>query len=228
MNKRGIKEPNVSGNLTVAVEAETLMREAKEQETEITELQFEKVFLTKFDGSHLSFKKVIFKNCKLMGCTFDEAGFEDVKFINCDFYNSSFNDAYFKCCSFRSCKTVGADFYGSRINHVTFDECYAADAGFDTARMSYVKAENTDFTEASFSKCRLIHVEWKNVCFEKANFFKTLLRGVDFSECNISGITLSDGKGELEGIIVNMFQAVELAKGMGMIIKETDLDEENS
>lgn len=220
--QKAFKEPSVCKNPAIVADAAAFMEDAKVQETEIVKRQFEGVFLTKFDVSRLSFKQVVFKNCRLMGCTFDETEFVDVKFINCDFYNSSFNDAYFKCCSFRSSKAVLADFYGSSLNHVSFADCHMTEAGFDTARMGYIRAENTDFTESSFSKCRITNTDWKNVCFEKANFFKTVLKGVDFSACNINGITISDGRRELEGVIVNMFQAVELAKRMGIVIKETD------
>lgn len=127
-------------------------------------------------------------------------------------------------CSFHSCKAQGADFYGSSLNHVSFTDCQMANAGFDAVRMSYVRAENTDFAEASFSKCRIGYVEWKNVSFEKADFYKTVLRGIDFSASNIRGITISEEKRELEGIIVDTFQAVELAKQMGIVVKETDVE----
>ena len=47
--------------------------------------------------------------------------------------------------------------------------------------------------------------------------FRTNLRGIDVSTCNIDGIVVD--KEDLKGIIVNQFQAVELSKLLGIIVK---------
>lgn len=222
MKKRGFREPGIPTGLMPVKDAAKLIAEGQKQT--MIKRQFEGVYLTKLDGSKTAFCQTVFKNCRLLGCCFNETEFVDVKFVNCDFNNSGFTDAHFKNCSFESCRAVRADFYGSSINHVSFTDCCITDAGFDAASMSFVRAVNTDFTESSFSKCKLFNVKWENVCFEKANFFKTLLRGVDFSKCRIDEILISDGQGELKGVTVNLDQAVELAKRMGIIIKDTDSD----
>ena len=142
--------------------------------------------------------------------------------MDCDFSNSNLSDTYFKCCSFHKCKAVGADFYGSRINHVTFFECNFCETGFDATHISFVKMENADFTDAGFSKSRFANLEINQVCFRKASFFKTSLKNVDFSTCNIEEITISDTMEELRGIKVNMIQAVDLVKRLGIVVKETE------
>lgn len=47
--------------------------------------------------------------------------------------------------------------------------------------------------------------------------FRTNLKGIDFSTCNIDGIVVD--REDLKGVIVNQFQAVELSKLLGIIIK---------
>ena len=92
----------------------------------------------------------------------------------------------------------------------------------DAVRMSYVKAYHTDFTEASMSKCNITNVDWKDDCFKNVSFFKTWLRNIDFTECDISGIVISDAKDELREVIVNLEQAIVLAKRLGIVIKELE------
>ena len=97
------------------------------------------------------------------------------------------------------------------------------EAGMNACRFSYIKAFHTDFKCAGFSMCNIANVEWKDCCFAGVNFFKTLLRNIDFTECDIGEIVISDNRSELSGVIVNMSQALVLAKGLGIVIKEFEL-----
>ena len=45
-----------------------------------------------------------------------------------------------------------------------------------------------------------------------------MLRGMDLSDCTIDNIMVSDQYTELAGVKVNLFQAAELAKLMGVKI----------
>ena len=95
------------------------------------------------------------------------------------------------------------------------------EAVFDAARFSSVKGQNTDFSKAGFSKCRMSNTVWEQVCFREANFFKTVLKDQDFTTSSIEGIVLSDERGELEGAVVNTFQALGLAKRLGLVIQDS-------
>ena len=120
MKKRGLKEPSLPKELFPVKLGKEFLEEAKEQETEVVRRKIEKVYLTKFDGSGMSFWQTVFQNCRFEGCDFHKAFFQDVKFVNCSFCHSSFCDANFKSCIFESCKGRGADFYGSSLYHVQF------------------------------------------------------------------------------------------------------------
>lgn len=106
------------------------------------------------------------------------------------------------------------------MQHVSFTDGYFTGAGFDASRMSYIMGNHTDFTEAGFSQCKFTNTDWMNVCFQKVEFFKTSLKDMNFSSCNIEGIIISDNMSELKGMKVNLFQAVDLAKRLGIEIEE--------
>ena len=62
----------------------------------------------------------------------------------------------------------------------------------------------------------------KTTALKNVSFFKTWLRNIDFTECDISGIVISDAKDELREVIVNLEQAIVLAKRLGIVIKELE------
>ena len=77
--------------------------------------------------------------------------------------------------------------------------------------------ENTNLQNASMNE-----VTWKDIAFLECNFNKaelvrTKLKGIDFSTCEFSGVTVNIP--DLKGVIVNEFQALELSKLLGIIIK---------
>lgn len=80
--------------------------------------------------------------------------------------------------------------------------------------------EQTDFTEAFFARCTLKNLVLTNSKFVLTEFFQTSLKGIDFSESIIDGISVSDTKKELEGAIVNTLQAAQLAKLLGIVLND--------
>ena len=53
----------------------------------------------------------------------------------------------------------------------------------------------------------------------KCQFFKTMLKGMNFTTCSIQGLVLSDECRELKGAVVDLYQAAELAKYLGVVVK---------
>ena len=77
--------------------------------------------------------------------------------------------------------------------------------------------ENTNLQSSSMNE-----VTWKNIAFlecdlNKAELVRTKLKGIDFSTCEMNGITVNIS--DLNGAIVNEFQALELSKLLGLKIK---------
>ena len=117
----------------------------------------------------------------------------------------------------RNSKFVGCDFSDSRVYHLMSRETIFRYANFSSASLEEVLFEKCDLSNSSFTECKL-----KNTYFElskliQTQFFKTKLKGIDISTCEISGIitTFED----IKGLTVNNFQAIELSKLLGIIIK---------
>ena len=78
--------------------------------------------------------------------------------------------------------------------------------------------EECDCMRSVLSDCRIKNILWKNCRLEGANFFKTWLRGMDFTTCQLEGITVSDTFEELRGARVTNLQALELSRLLGIEI----------
>lgn len=169
-----------------------------------------------FNAEDVEFEKCIFKDCKITG-TFEKAVFHDVIFENCDFSNCLFREGSFIRVEIRNSKFVGCDFSDSRVYHLMSRETIFRYANFSSASLEEVLFEKCDLSNSSCTECKL-----KNTYFElskliQTQFFKTKLKGIDISTCEISGIitTFED----IKGLTVNNFQAIELSKLLGIIIK---------
>jgi uncharacterized protein YjbI with pentapeptide repeats len=60
--------------------------------------------------------------------------------------------------------------------------------------------------KASFDECDLT----------RADLFRTPLRGVDLSSCNIAGISVSDTREELRGLVIGVEQAQDVVGMLGV------------
>lgn len=193
--------------------------EAREQEVRVEEMRFKKVFVEGADFSTLCFSKVRFENCTFFDCSFRKCEFTDVIFQTCDFSTCNFTDTYFNRCQLLTSKGMGANFSGSSILNTAIRECCLNYANFDASKLEKVRIENTELNNANISQCRCKAVEWDLVQLNHTSFFKTPLQGMDFTGCVIHELILSDECKELKGVVVDLYQAAELAKRLGIIIK---------
>uniref|UniRef100_UPI00359C577F hypothetical protein n=1 Tax=Faecalicatena contorta TaxID=39482 RepID=UPI00359C577F len=74
------------------------------------------------------------------------------------------------------------------------------------------------FPGGFFSEVKLKKTGFSKCDFTKVDFFRTGLKGIDFSDSTIEGIMVSDSYREVAGMKINMFQAVEIAKLLGVKI----------
>ena len=77
--------------------------------------------------------------------------------------------------------------------------------------------------ECDFKEAFLSEMKWKKITLSKVNFtsvdfFQTALKGIDFSDCITDNIMVSDTYKELAGVKMNMFQAAEISKMLGIQI----------
>lgn len=100
------------------------------------------------------------------------------------------------------------------------DQCVMNYAKFDSAKLTKVRICSTELGESNFAQCHRKEIVWDRVALLQASFFKTPLKGMDFTTCVIDGLILSDECGELKGAVVEVNQAVELAKRLGVVVKQ--------
>ncbi|MCD2492604.1 pentapeptide repeat-containing protein [Lacrimispora sp. NSJ-141] len=168
---------------------------------------------------HLRVSAVKFENCRFWESSFERGGFTDVIFQSCDFSGCDWSGGYFERVHFIACKGVGAKFSSVTMKNVTVKECNMDYVNFDAARLEKIVIEDTRLNSSNLTQCKCRQVTWKRAELVNASFFKTSLRGMDFTDSIINGLVLSEDNSELHGAIVDVFQAAELAKRMGLIIK---------
>jgi uncharacterized protein YjbI with pentapeptide repeats len=69
--------------------------------------------------------------------------------------------------------------------------------------------------KASFYECTLTNCDLSGADLREAYFARTTLRGVDLSSCNIAGISVSDTREELRGLVIGVEQAQDLVGMLG-------------
>ncbi len=215
-----IKAPRLPQTLVPVEDIGPIWQEAAYNDGEISGFHFKNLDLGGYDFTGMRFSMVLFENCRLVGAFLDKASFWDAVFKHCDLSNSSINEGYFNRCSWQSCKWLGAGFLEAHLQQLTAEACNLQYANFDEAAFLDVRLVSSDFSQAVFSSCQLKNFQAQDCRFLGANFFRTALRGVDFSENELEGIIVSERAEELQGMVVNPIQAAELAKLLGIVIKD--------
>lgn len=192
------------------------IEEFKKNGTQIENKIFIKLEEHELNAEEVEFEKCIFKDCKISG-SFEKAVFHDVIFENCDLSNCLFMEGSFIRVEIKNSKFVGCNFTDSRVYHFGSNESIFRYANFSNTNLEEMIFEECDLTNASFEECKLKHIYFENSKLIRTQFFRTKLSGIDFSTCELSGIVTSIE--DLKGAIVNNFQAIELSRLLGIIIK---------
>ncbi len=90
-------------------------------------------------------------------------------------------------------------------------------ANFSNSNLKKTKIEGTNLSNSNMSETKLKNIILNENNLRQAQLFKTNLNKIDFRTCDIEGITVDIG--DLKGMIVNEFQAINLAKLLGIVIK---------
>lgn len=166
----------------------------------------------------IDFRECIFENCRFSGTLFQRVNFVDVLFRGCDLSNVNWQICAALRCSLENCKGVGGDFSGGKLQYFEVKDSNLSYSNFSSAGGKWIKFENCLMDNSVFLESRLEKLAFENCSLVGANFTNTPLKGVDFSSDQIEGLLLSGS--ELAGAQVNMYQAAQLAKLLGLTIKE--------
>lgn len=202
------------------LEDEGFLKNCQKEDEPVRTKKFTGITCEGEDFSYMRFSGVKFRNCRFWDCSFSHGEFTDVLFESCDLSGCDLGDGYMERVVFHSCKGVGAKLAGMVLKHLSLEECNFDDANFDSSRLELVRFFKTRLYNSSLTACRCRQVSWSEAGLKNASFFKTSLRGMDLSDSEITGIVVSDDNKELSGVIVDLFQAAELAKKMGVVIRD--------
>ena len=104
------------------------------------------------------------------------------------------------------------DLSGLVLQDVVFDHCRLPDCDWF----------GTSFSDVTFHTCDLSGGNFENsywLRLNQVNFFHTPLEHVDLTTCTIDELVLSEHCDELKGAVVDLYQAAELSRRMGLVVK---------
>lgn len=184
----------------------------------------EKKYFTSLEFENTDFSKIegvenIFEKCTFSKVVFQKSYFKDCLFKNCDFSNCDFDNSNFTNCKFQNIKGLGANFSESIFKNIDIKDCMFRYAVFTSSLFNSCNISETDMSESYIDTCKFKKMNLNKVDLIRANLYKTLLKGVDLRNCQINGIILSNEAKELNGAVVEVFQAAELARLLGVVIK---------
>ena len=149
------------------------------------------------------------------------AQFSDVVFKNCDLSNVNLTECGFHRVEFTGCKLMGTNMSDGTFNHITFDECRGEYMNLSMSKMRYIQFTRSNLQGAGIEGCQLMNVSFDACNLMEAEFYRTSLKGIDLSNSEISGIRITNlANNELRGSSVSSLQALELARMLGVEIRD--------
>lgn len=185
---------------------------------DITDRHFLSGALSGSFTSRMEFRRCRFDGVRLSGCRFGRTDFVDVVFADCDLSGAEMSGCGFLRCRFENCKGVGTGFVHSPMRHVSFEGGPFRLANFSETPFKQVAFAGCDLSESTFLQCTAEGLSFDACRLVKINFCRTKLAGLDLSSNELEGILVSGD--ELRDAIVSPLQAVELARLLGIKIKD--------
>lgn len=214
-----LSEPWLPEQLEAAQGGMEYLLDCVRDEERIQVMQLEGLSAEGEDLDLISISRSRLTGCTFLGCSFEKGEFMDVVFQSCDFSGCNFSDCFFNRCRFLACKGLGTKFAGSSVKHVLIRDCNLEYVNFDSCKLEKMHIQDTRLPGASFSQCKVKELSWDRAELTGASFFGTSMRGMDFTTSLINGLVMSDSFRELQGAVVDLYQAAELAKRLGLVIK---------
>ena len=174
--------------------------------------------LEDIEGERLDFSRCRFTRCRIAPGAIRWLSFSDCVFENCDLSSAVMRKASFLRAEFRDCRMVGVDFSEASLQSVLFSACQMKYANFSRAKLNPARFENCTMDNAAFYECKNKAVAFSGGSLVEAELGGMPLKDIDLRSTDIRGIRVVGG--ELKGAIVSPVQAMELAKILGVVIRE--------
>lgn len=191
---------------------EELILSAAENEEPINDLHCSDEEISYISAQRVDFNRSKLTNCRFENCDLTGASFIGCELTGCTFVECTFNGAYFRDtrltdCSASGCSFTKALFRKSELCGGFYRYANFSDSVFESTSLSDVTLAESAFIQVKFKKSRFICAD-----LSKTDILGTPLKGMDLSDCNISGIMLSEDLRELKGARINTLQAAELIR----------------
>jgi len=111
---------------------------------------------------------------------------------------------------------IGVGFINCSLKDVLFEDIQGKYMNMALGNISNVEFKECCLDESSIMETKIKNLEFDGVSFINGEIFKTNLQDMDFKSTNIEGIKIDIYS--LKGIHVDMYQAVELSRLLGIIV----------
>ncbi len=134
--------------------------------------------------------------CDLAEATWEKALLSRVEALGCRMVGWRASEGLLRNVLIKGCSAIGAQFWSTEFKNVRFESCILRDADFQRADLSGVIFDKCDLSNAKMSDAKLA--------------------GADLRGSKIEGVRL--GLKELQGAIVDMEQAIAIARLLGVVV----------
>lgn len=190
-----------------------------QEEGEATDLEEKDTDYSKTDFSGGIIRDSSFYSVSFASSVFTDSVITDTVFDSCDFSNADFSAASFLRVRFLHCKLTGAVFFSSRLRKVEAESISARYISFDRATLEDVRIDNSDLHDSSFTAVSHKKLSIVASDLSRSDFRHTPLSGIALTSSSLSGIALSDNAKELKGAELDVSQALDIVRGMGVEVK---------
>ena len=187
-------------------------------EREVTETALESLQLSGAALVYRDWKQCLFDHCRLGGAKTKGSYFSDVVFRDCDLSNGDLSDCVFSRVRFVNCRLTGANLSSCGFHDVQFIDSVADYSVFSLSKAKTVWFTRCNLTDASLNELAGKSYGFTDCDLARVDFRGTQLAGVNLTSCEIGGVSLSPQ--ELRGCVVSSFQAVELARMLGVVVED--------
>lgn len=219
MKEKPILPPSLPERLETAERGEELVAMAAARQEPLTRWHFCGLDLCGETLREIRFEQCLFEGCRFTGADLRAASFVDCRLKNCEFSAVQAGEAYFLRCQLQGVKALAASLPDCRLAHVRLEGCNFTEANFTGASVENVRLEECDFSAANLSEWRHKGLSLARSKFFRTSFFKTPLAGLDFTDSELEGVVVSDAAAELKGATVNVRQAAQLARLLGVTVR---------
>jgi uncharacterized protein YjbI with pentapeptide repeats len=141
----------------------------------------------------------------------------DVRLIKCDLSNAVLPGFEATRVEFIDCRMTGMRAVECRWKDILVENCDMRYAQFSNGQIRSSEFKSCNFGDADLRAANLEGAIFNNAMLHRADFSKARLQGTDLRGAEIEGISVQPE--DLRGAIVNVAQAIDLARLLGLIIR---------